>query len=135
MPTAVTIGNFDGVHRAHQRLLAAARDRATLQGPVHALAFDPHPASVLRGRAPERLTTWATREQLLIDACVDHVHRLEPTEALLALDPAAFVETRLLPLKPDHIIEGHDFRFGRKRAGDLGVVSGWGARDSAPDPR
>lgn len=126
MPTAVTIGNFDGVHLAHQHLIAQARDLAGSNGTVHTLAFDPHPASTLRQHAPARLTTWHTREQLLIEAGADHVHRLEPTEALLALDPAAFVETRLLPLEPDHIVEGHDFRFGRKRAGDLGVLTALG---------
>ncbi|MEL6498242.1 MAG: riboflavin biosynthesis protein RibF [Planctomycetota bacterium] len=130
MPTAITIGNFDGVHLAHQHLVARARELAThngkSNGTVHVLAFDPHPASVLRANAPARLTTWPTRERLLIEAGADHVHRLEPTEALLALDPAAFVETRLLPLKPDHIVEGHDFRFGRKRAGDNGVLAALG---------
>ena len=126
MPTAVTIGNFDGVHLAHQHLIARARDLAGESGAVHVLAFDPHPASVLRGRAPARLTTWPTRERLLKEAGADHAHRLEPTEALLALDPAAFVETRLLPLAPDHIVEGPDFRFGRKRAGDNGVLAALG---------
>ncbi len=130
MPTAITIGNFDGVHLAHQQLVAHARALATNNnqspGTVHVLAFDPHPASVLRANAPARLTTWPTRERLLKQAGADRVHRLDPTEALLALDPAAFVETRLLPLRPDHIVEGPDFRFGRKRAGDNGVLAALG---------
>lgn len=126
MPTAVTIGNFDGVHLAHKRLIAEARTLAGDAGAVHVLAFDPHPASVLRGHAPDRLTTWHSRERLLLEAGADHVRRLEPTEALLALDPAAFVETRLLPLKPNHIVEGNDFRFGRNRAGDNGVLAALG---------
>ncbi len=126
MPTVVTIGNFDGVHLAHRHLLQHARALAGDRGTVHALAFDPHPASVLRNHAPDRLTTWGTRERLLLDAGADAVHRLEPTEALLALDPAAFVETRLLALNPDHVVEGPDFRFGRRRAGDLGVLRALG---------
>ncbi|MEO1584529.1 MAG: riboflavin kinase [Planctomycetota bacterium] len=128
MPTAVTIGNFDGVHLAHRRLVEHARHLAGARGTVHALAFDPHPATVLRAAAPApaRLTTWPTRERLLREAGADHVHKLVPTESLLALDPAAFIQTRVLPLAPDHIVEGQDFRFGRKRAGDLRVLQALG---------
>lgn len=62
-PTVLTIGNFDAVHLGHQALVSAARERAGKQGRVLVLAFDPHPASILRPRdVPPRLTDWPRRE-------------------------------------------------------------------------
>jgi riboflavin kinase/FMN adenylyltransferase len=126
MPASVvTIGSFDGVHRAHAALLARARQIAGGCGRVIAMAFDPHPASVL-STAPPRLTTWERRRRLLLQAGADEVVRLEPTEATLSLDPAGFVEHRLMPLGVSDVVEGPDFRFGRGRAGDIGVLAALG---------
>jgi riboflavin kinase/FMN adenylyltransferase len=86
------------------------------------MAFDPHPATIL-STPPPRLTSWYTRERLLRDAGADRVVRIEPSTELLALDPVAFVEERLLPLAPADVVEGPDFRFGRARAGDTGVLA------------
>ena len=90
----VTIGNFDGVHVGHAALLARARSEADALGGgrVVAMAFDPHPASVLRpGREPARLTTFERRAELLRELGADEVVRLEPTRALLENDPEAFI--------------------------------------------
>lgn len=85
------------------------------------MAFEPHPRSVLAS-APPRLTTWHRRVELLRAMGADEVIRLEPTESLLALDPEQFVRSRILSHGVSHIVEGPDFRFGRKRAGDTGVL-------------
>src|SRR5215207_6656027 len=67
-PSVVTIGNFDGVHRGHQEVLAQAKARAAELGglPVVALTFDPHPMAVLRpDRAPAMLSEPVERAELL----------------------------------------------------------------------
>ncbi len=118
-PTAITVGSFDGVHLGHASLLRAARRAIGAEGRVIALAFSPHPLSLLRpGAEPARLTTWSTREQLLRDAGADEVVRLEPTRELLALEPRAFVERIVREHAPAVWAEGPDFRFGKARAGD-----------------
>src|SRR5690349_25110519 len=74
-PTAVVIGNFDGVHLGHRRVLERARALADERGlPVVAVTFDPHPMSVLRPEhAPTQLTTVERRAELLAEAGADHV--------------------------------------------------------------
>lgn len=124
---AVTVGNFDGVHRGHRALVAAARgcaDRA--RGPAIAITFDPPPA-VLLGRqdGPLRvpLTTMAERAAWLQHAGVDHVAILRTDAALLSLSPEAFFEDVLLrQFGAVAIVEGYDFRFGRARQGDVSLL-------------
>ncbi len=118
MPTtAVTIGNFDGVHLGHRALIARAR---TLAPRVVALAFDPHPAAVLRpDAAPPRLTTFEQRRAALLDAGAHDVVRLAPTPDLLQRSPHAFVAQLVQDHAPSFIVEGDDFRFGKGRSGDI----------------
>ncbi|QDU22704.1 riboflavin biosynthesis protein RibF [Urbifossiella limnaea] len=124
---AVTVGNFDGVHRGHQALVAAAaRWAARLGGPAVAVTFDPPPYSVLVPDAPPRppLTTTADRADLLRAAGADRVIVYRPDRELLALPPAAFVRDVLLrQLGSKAVVEGYDFRFGRGRAGDTAMLA------------
>jgi riboflavin kinase / FMN adenylyltransferase len=123
--SVLTIGNFDGVHVGHAALVRRAREIASAKGArIVAIAFDPHPASVLRpGTEPPRLTTWAQREQLLRDAGADEVVRLDPTPALLSMTPEEFVAGLVAKWTPIAFVEGADFRFGRKRGGDLALLA------------
>jgi len=119
---AVTVGNFDGVHRGHQALVAAARKQAdAVKGPAVAVTFDPPPHQVLHpDSGPPRppLTTLTDRAELLHEAGADHVVILRTSPALLALSPEAFFEDVLVrQLGAKALAEGHDFRFGRGRAG------------------
>jgi len=121
--TAVTIGNFDGAHAGHAALVRRARGLVGVGGRVVALAFDPHPAAVLRaGEAPARLTTFARRAELLGGLGVDEVVRLEPTRELLGRTPEEFVAWVAREWAPDVVVEGADFRFGRGRSGDVGTL-------------
>lgn len=123
--SVITIGNFDGVHVGHAALLRRAREIASASGArVVAMAFDPHPASVLRpGTEPPRLTTWGQRERLLKGAGADEVARLDPTPALLSLTPEEFVAGLVAKWSPIAFVEGADFRFGHRRAGDLALLA------------
>jgi riboflavin kinase/FMN adenylyltransferase len=122
---AVTIGNFDGVHRGHQALVAAAKvwaDRVC--GPAVAVTFDPPPGALLypdSARPP--LTTVADRAALLHAAGADHVVVLHTDPGLLALSPEAFFETVLIrQLAAKAVVEGYDFRFGHRRAGENALL-------------
>ena len=118
---AATVGNFDGVHRGHQALVAAARRHADrLRGPAVVVTFDPPPHLVLHPDAAPRppLTTLADRAELLHKAGADHVVILRTSPALLALSAEAFFEDVLArQLGAKAVVEGYDFRFGRGRRG------------------
>ncbi len=121
---AVTIGAFDGVHLGHAALVARARSLAGDAGRVVALPFEPHPRAVLPGAtAPEPLTDLRTRIELLRAAGADVVEPLAPTPALLALPPAEFVAWLAERHAPGVNVEGSDFRFGRRRAGDVDALA------------
>ncbi|MEZ6318365.1 MAG: bifunctional riboflavin kinase/FMN adenylyltransferase [Phycisphaerales bacterium] len=127
-PTAITIGNFDGVHIGHAALVQRARQLVTDAGRVLVLTFDPHPASVLRpGEAPPRLSTLDQRGDLLRALGADDVVRLEPTRDLLSLDPGAFMRRMVDQHGPAVVVEGPDFRFGKGRAGDVDTLRALGA--------
>ena len=118
--TAVTVGNFDGVHRGHAALIEAARQAVGETGRVVALTFDPNPIAVLRpGSEPPRLTTYEQRRRILAEAGADEVVRLEPTPDFLGLEPYEFMKQLVDRFRPGAIVEGPDFRFGKGRAGSV----------------
>lgn len=127
----VVIGNFDGVHRGHQAVLSAAVRLARQRGLVPwVLTFDPHPASVLRPEAYVALTS--TRRKVELFARVDPSLRVlvEPFDRKLAAKtPAQFVSELLLDrLRAKLVLVGQNFRFGRKRSGDLAELRRLGER-------
>ena len=125
MPVALTIGNFDGVHRGHQamltRLIEAAED---LQLVPAVLTFDPHPREYFaRIDAPARLSTLRSKLDLFraYGVCVAYVARFD--SRLAALTAEQFVDDVLVRgLNARWVLVGDDFRFGRGRAGDLGLL-------------
>lgn len=115
----LTIGSFDGVHLGHAALVRTARAIAG-DGPVVALAFDPHPTTILAPhRVPARLSVFDDRAALLVRSGADTVHRLEPTADLLALTPEGFIDRLVEQYAPAAFVEGPDFRFGAGRAGSV----------------
>ena len=119
---AVAIGNFDGVHLGHvrivKRLVARARE---LAGPAVVFTFDPHPAVILRPeKAPQPLTSTARKVELLAQLEVDVVVAYPTNEAFLRLAPQAFFdEVVQSKLKARGLVEGYNFSFGRDRGGDV----------------
>ena len=129
-PASVAVGNFDGVHRGHQALVAAAvaRSRAT-GGAAVVLTFDPHPARVLRPQeAPAALTTLAQKEELVAALGIDRLVVVEFDTRLAALSPEAFArEVLQQALGARHVVVGESFRFGRGREGDPRRLEALGA--------
>jgi riboflavin kinase/FMN adenylyltransferase len=125
---AVTVGNFDGVHRGHAALIAALRARAgEVHGPAVVVTFDPHPIALL---APDRLqpllTTPADRAELLHRTGADHVLILRTTPELLHVEARAFLDGVLgEALAAKAVVEGFNFRFGRGRAGSTELLAEW----------
>jgi riboflavin kinase / FMN adenylyltransferase len=126
---AISIGNFDGVHRGHAALIQRARQIAGLNGRVAAVTFEPHPAAILRpSAAPARLATPRQRHGWLRAAGADEVVELRPTIELLGQEPAEFIRTMVDRFHPAAIVEGDDFRFGRGRRGSIDLLESLGAK-------
>lgn len=126
----LTIGNFDGVHRGHQALLAMLVAKARAAGlPAVVLTFEPHPREYFApDNAPARLAS--LREKLLLlSACdVDRVHVCRFNARLAALSANAFIDNLLVAgLRLQHLIVGDDFRFGARRQGDFAMLERSGA--------
>jgi riboflavin kinase/FMN adenylyltransferase len=118
--SVLTIGNFDGVHRAHQQILAqAGLFAANTGGPVVVLTLEPHPLTVVApDRAPRRLSTPEEKLRCLAAAGVDLavVARSEPE--LLGLEAEVFIRRVIWDrFHPTHVVEGPSFGFGRGRRG------------------
>lgn len=130
-PSVISPGNHDGVHLGHRALISAACQQAAPRGHrVVVLTFDPHPARVLAPEhAPPLLTTHARRAELLRGAGADAVV-VQPFDSELASwSPERFVEELLVGrLGARGLVVGPDFRFGRKRAGDVDTLRRLGSR-------
>ena len=128
--TVVVIGNFDGVHRGHQRVIGRAREVADGRGlTLVAVTFDPHPMAVLRPEhAPIMLTTLEVRAELLAAAGVDHVLVLPFDLETAAWTPEEFIDKVLVSrLNACSVVVGGNFRFGRRAAGDVALLRDAGA--------
>ena len=133
-PCALTIGNFDGVHRGHQAMLALLCSEARQRGlPACVMTFEPNPRDYfarLAGqaeRAPSRVGS--LRDKLLeLRRCgVDEVVVARFDERMAALSPTDFIEHTLLgDLNTRYLLVGDDFRFGAKRAGDYALLDAHG---------
>jgi riboflavin kinase / FMN adenylyltransferase len=130
-PCVVTIGEFDGVHRGHQRTVSRARQAAAELGlPVAVVTFDPHPDEVIRpGSHPPLLATGRRRLQLLAGLGVDAVCVIAFTLEFSRLSAEEFVRTVLAErLHAASVVVGEDFRFGHKAAGDVALLAELGEK-------
>ncbi|MBN1507391.1 MAG: bifunctional riboflavin kinase/FAD synthetase [Sedimentisphaerales bacterium] len=125
----LTIGNFDGVHVGHQEILCTARRQAEdLDTEMAVMTFEPHPVAALHPeKAPGVLTPLPLKLHLL-KGYADHcIIVLEGNRELLELSPQAFVDELLMAtIRPSVIVEGDDFNFGARRAGDVHTLRGLG---------
>jgi riboflavin kinase / FMN adenylyltransferase len=133
---ALTIGNFDGVHRGHQAMLALLNNEARHRGvPSCVLTFEPHPrdyfAAVHRKPelAPARIATLRDKLTELAKCGVDQCVILKFDARLSSQVPDAFISDVLVRgLGAKYVLVGDDFRFGAKRAGDYAMLDSAGSR-------
>ena len=132
---ALTIGNFDGVHRGHQAMLALLNSEARHRGvPSCVMTFEPHPRDFFAALhqqpdlAPTRIATLRDKLLELSECGVDQCIVLPFNQAFASLAPQTFIEDVLLQgLGVKYVLVGDDFRFGAKRAGDYAMLDAAGA--------
>lgn len=133
---ALTIGNFDGVHRGHQAMLALLQSEARHRGlPTSVLTFEPHPRDFFAEKlgkpelAPARIATLRDKLSELARCGVDQVVVLRFDEALASLSAQDFIQQVLVQgLGARYVLVGDDFRFGAKRLGDYATLDAAGQR-------
>lgn len=121
----VTIGNFDGVHRGHQEILASVVDRAReTERPAVAVTFDPHPLKVLHPeQAPRMIQTLGQKEEAIEKLGFDAVLVIPFTRDFSLTEPEEFVRDFLARrLEASEIFLGAHFAFGRGKRGDLDLL-------------
>lgn len=130
-PTALTIGNFDGVHLGHQAMLAELkRAAARLAVPACVLTFEPHPREFFApDKAPTRLTSLREKLELLAGCGIERVHLCRFDFRFAQIGAEDFVERVIARgLGARWLLAGDDFRFGARRAGDLAMLKRIGPR-------
>ncbi|WP_281788561.1 bifunctional riboflavin kinase/FAD synthetase [Limnohabitans sp. INBF002] len=131
---ALTIGNFDGVHRGHQAMLALLKNEARHRGvPSCVMTFEPHPRDFFAEQhqqpdlAPARIATLRDKLNELRACGIDQCVVLPFDQAFAAQQPQAFIEEVLVKgLGVKYVLVGDDFRFGAKRAGDYAMLDAAG---------
>jgi riboflavin kinase / FMN adenylyltransferase len=125
-PTLISVGNFDGVHRAHAHVLTEIVRRARLSGAkAVAVTFEPHPSRILRPDSGLKLLTPGPEKLRLLEATgIDAVLMLPFGRDLSLMTPRQFAE-RILKKKlhAREVHEGYNFRFGHKAAGDVNILA------------
>jgi riboflavin kinase/FMN adenylyltransferase len=120
-----TIGNFDGVHLGHQALLSRLRAEAKARGlPLLVILFEPQPGEYfLQERAPARLSLLRDKLVALKRFGVDYVYCIRFNQKMAEIDAAQFAQdTFFSRFFVKYILVGEDFRFGRDRMGDVGLL-------------
>lgn len=128
-PSVVSVGNFDGVHRAHARVLEEMVRRAkSSSAKAVAVTFDPHPARILRPDSGLKLLSPIPEKLRLLEATgIDAVLVLPFGRELSLLTPRQFAEQILKKnLQAVEVHEGYNFRFGHKAAGDVELLMQFG---------
>ncbi len=127
----LTLGNFDGVHRGHQAILARVLEAARASGgEAMALTFHPHPVAVLRpDRAPALITSVRDRIGLMAASELDVLVLQHFTPAFADLTAEAFVEQFMVErLGATRVVVGHSVSFGHERRGDAALLTALGGR-------
>ncbi|MBN2341803.1 MAG: bifunctional riboflavin kinase/FAD synthetase [Deltaproteobacteria bacterium] len=129
--SVVTIGNFDGVHRGHQTVIQHCQRQSEQNGRQFIICtFEPHPAELFApDNAPPRLTTPQRKQQLLSRTSPDILLCQTFDRSFASMTPDAFVSEALISaMNAKMIVVGKNFRFGKKRAGDIGFLQEQGRR-------
>lgn len=123
--TALTIGNFDGVHLGHQQIISRIKEHAgKLDALATVLTFNPHPRKVISSPSGLKLITpdEGSKSALLEKLGIEAMVVIEFTSEFAAISPREFFEQGLLRLNPAIVVVGHDFAFGRGGAGNVEML-------------
>jgi riboflavin kinase/FMN adenylyltransferase len=129
--SVVAIGNFDGIHRGHQAIIARASAIAKADGaPLGAVTFEPHPNQIFHPEAPpSRLTPFRAKARRLEALGVDLLFVLHFDEALVAMSAEDFISEILVAcVQARHVVVGNNFSFGNQRRGTPEMLTAYGAR-------
>ncbi|KRK74368.1 riboflavin biosynthesis protein RibF [Lacticaseibacillus nasuensis] len=125
-PIVLALGFFDGVHRGHQQVLAAARQAADARGlQLAAMTFDVHPAVIYRhvpAASVKYLTTPARKAELMAQFGVDLLYIVHFTPAFAALSPQAFVDDYLVGLNAAVVTAGFDYTYGKRAVANMDTL-------------
>ncbi len=132
---ALTIGNFDGVHRGHQAMLALLTNEARHRGlPSCVMTFEPHPRDHFARQAgkpeaaPARVATLRDKLAELERCSIDHAVVVRFDDRFASMSAPAFIHNVLVGgLKARYVLVGDDFSFGAKRAGNYALLDSAGA--------
>src|SRR5215831_11655273 len=130
-PSALTIGNFDGVHFGHRRILRRLKQIADEHSwKASVLTFNPHPTRVVAPeRAPHLMTSPDRRAELMQEEGIEQVLILPFTGEIAQLSPEQFVRDLLVGrLNARAVLVGDNFRFGNRQAGNIRVLAELGQR-------
>lgn len=125
----ITIGNFDGLHLGHQKVLKTVRERASAMGGISAvLTFEPHPAKILHPDQELRIITPFKEKVRLIDSLgIELLLCLTFDKKLADMKAEDFIRDVIVKrLGAIEVIVGHNYRFGRKREGTIELLRRWG---------
>ncbi len=123
-PVVLAIGVFDGVHLGHRAVIERAlTDARTLSGTAVVVTFDPHPARVLRpDKAPRLLTSTAHKLRIIHSLGATHILAFPFTAEFAATEPADFIRGLAAACSLREICVGHEWAFGKGRAGNLALL-------------
>ena len=128
--TGITIGNFDGVHRGHQKLIRRTQAICRAKNlDCVVITFWPHPRAFFSGNPMPPLADMATRRQMMGNLGINYMLELTFTRELASLTTEQFLERYLYPLNLAELVIGYDFRLGKGRSGDFGTLREIGARE------
>ncbi len=123
-PVILTIGNFDGLHRGHKRVLRKVITRAREEGGTSAVVtFEPHPLKVLHPeRAPQLIQTQSQKRDILAHLGIEILLEVPFTPEFSVMSAESFARLLAARLQPKEIYIGEDFRFGRGREGNIELL-------------
>ncbi len=123
-PVILTIGNFDGLHRGHKRVLRKVITRAREEGGTSAVVtFEPHPLKVLHPeRAPQLIQTQPQKRDILAHLGIEILLEVPFTPEFSVMSAESFARLLAARLQPKEIYIGEDFRFGRGREGNIELL-------------
>ena len=117
----LTLGNFDGLHLGHRKIISKVSERARrLESPSVVYTFEPHPLKVVApSMSPPMIVDAVAKAALVKSLGIDFMVIAEFTKEFAAKHPRAFVEEEIVPLRPREVWVGHDFSFGKAKAGTV----------------